>query len=396
MAHLLPSCSADRAYSGGHSYTDDYESVNLGSDAAIDIGLDLAVAQKMYVFNLSPNGVRYPPHAAAFAAIVAALRARTQATGDAYGIPSIFGWGEPEDDFTGVASANGAAVVCDAAPNLSLWARVALEAPVHLPFFASGEPLDASAYYLAFQANEGDTPKILAGLMQGAWLDARRGSVPIAWGINPLIVSIVPALLEYYTTTARPNDTWFAATAGAGYAYPLMMPNNASYVARAANLIRNVTTGWPLGTMEVDVWDSNTPAAYAQYADWANGSVGMFSLQPEELQGMNARLPDAARTPLVVTTHFGNGSDLWYPTLSSVDPWGDLEQRLRALVNAHPPPFFMLVYGNLLDGNGFNILDYALQMQTRLADANVRVVGMQDMVRLAQAGVGITAPSSVV
>jgi hypothetical protein len=82
-------------------------------------------------------------------------------------------------------------------------------------------------------------------VQQEQWLDPRRGSVPIAWGIDPLILDVSPGLLDFYARTSTPNDTFFAGTAGAGYAYPWSMPNMAPYVHRAASLIGNLTTGWP-------------------------------------------------------------------------------------------------------------------------------------------------------
>lgn len=60
MRNLLPNCSSTSVYSGGHSFTDATEAVALGNDPAIDIGLDGAVALKMFVFNLSPDSTKYP------------------------------------------------------------------------------------------------------------------------------------------------------------------------------------------------------------------------------------------------------------------------------------------------------------------------------------------------
>lgn len=54
--------------------------------------------------------------------------------------------------------------------------------------------------------------------MQGAWLSPLRGSVPIAWGVPPLIAETAPGLLSFYANTATANDTFFSATAGGGYA----------------------------------------------------------------------------------------------------------------------------------------------------------------------------------
>ena len=55
--------------------------------------------------------------------------------------------------------------------------------------------------------------------MASAWQDHRRGSIPISWGINPLLAERFPALFDYYASTALPNDSFIAGTAGAGYAY---------------------------------------------------------------------------------------------------------------------------------------------------------------------------------
>ena len=35
------------------------------------------------------------------------------------------------------------------------------------------------------------------------------------------------------------------------------MPNMTGYVTRAAQLINNLTFGWPPNSFEVDIWDNN-------------------------------------------------------------------------------------------------------------------------------------------
>jgi hypothetical protein len=215
-AHLLPAgCSNSSLYSAGQSFTDATESVALGSDPAILIGLDGAVARRMFVFNLSPDPQKYPLHAAQFTALVAAVHA-----GDPAAVPYLFGWAEPEPDMTAATSKGGGAVLCDGAPNLSFWGHVRTGgggAPPALPYHDAGVPLEADRVYITWQSNEGDTPKIAAALQQGAWLDPARGSVPVAWGVNPALLDVAPGLLQFYADTATANDTFFAATAGAGY-----------------------------------------------------------------------------------------------------------------------------------------------------------------------------------
>lgn len=105
--HLLPRCSGDKLYSAGVSFVDASEAVYNGADPAIDIGLDGAVALRMFVFNLSPDTKKFAAHAAEFQKLVAALRTPTI-------VPSVYGWAEPEPDMTMATSLGGGAVMCDA------------------------------------------------------------------------------------------------------------------------------------------------------------------------------------------------------------------------------------------------------------------------------------------
>jgi hypothetical protein len=67
-----------------------------------------------------------------------------------------------------------------------------------------------------------------------------------------------------------------------------------------------------------------------------------------------------------------------------------METRLRTLLAGRPTPFFVLVYGQLLNtASNTTILDIAVEMQRRLMGggegiAPLRTIGMQDMVDLAR------------
>lgn len=342
------------------------------------LDLTLRLRGAFFIFNLSPDSTNYPVDAAAWVALVAAVAATANE-----GIPSVFGWSEPEPDMTGSTSKGGGTVVCDGAPNLSFWTHVNNGTTPKLPYNRLVTELNRQAHYIAWQTNEGDTPKILAALMQGVWLSPARGSVPMGWGIDPLIIETSPGLLGFYANTATANDTFFAATAGAGYAYPWMMPNKVAYESRAGRLIGEITPGWPPNSMEVDIWDNNNLTELYSYKQVVGSHIGMFSMQPEEMPGTNSWLPDG--TPVIIPA-----KDLWYPDLNATDPFGDIEGRIRSLLVGKPTPFFVLVYGQLVN-NGVNatIIDVAVEMQRRLAtgDGNlppVITVGMQDMADLAR------------
>ena len=91
--------------------------------------------------------------------------------------------------------------------------------------------------YIAYMNNEGDTYKSLSTLMNtGTWLQDTRGSLPVNWGIDPLLNELMPAMMEYYYDTATENDYFFNATSG--YGYTNVEKFNSSYIDGLARLIK--------------------------------------------------------------------------------------------------------------------------------------------------------------
>lgn len=159
----------------------------------------------------------------------------------------------------------------------------------------------------------------------------------------------------------------------------------APYVARAAELAQAFTAGWPDASWHIDIWDNNrlnNLTAYANLFAASGRRLGSFSMQPEELPGFSGSLPDG--TPVIIAA-----KNLWYPTLNATAPLDDLRARVAAVCAAGPKPRFAVVYGNLLDGLGLNILDYALAIREMEGGSEgVRVVGMQDLTALAREAAG--------
>jgi hypothetical protein len=211
--------------------------------------------------------------------------------------------------------------------------------------------------------------------------------------MNPLLLDIAPGLLEFYASTASPNDTFFSATAGAGYAFPSHMPpaSFASYVHRAAERIGRLTgPAWPPYSWEVDIWDTNSALNISSYAELAGPAAGMFSMQPESMAGTNSVLPGGL--PLVITS-----ASLWYPFSKGPCPEDEVAAMVQAItdfVQGIPTrPVFCLVYGIGYDPRCSNrsMFDFAHAVQQSMGAGNVSaglppltVVGMQDMVRLAR------------
>ncbi|MCX7598326.1 MAG: GxGYxYP family putative glycoside hydrolase [Armatimonadetes bacterium] len=324
---LLPRCARGLCYSMGHSSA----GTNLGGDPAALLSLDYVVSEGGFVFNLSPverqegDWQAYPEQAELFSRFVRKLGPLT----------AVWGWAEPEGAFARTVSQAGGFIMCPG-PNMSFWRKVQAE-KAKLPTPPRRVKKLENKCYLCFQTNEGDTPKILCSFFAGGWLSADRGSAPVAWGINPLIGSICPALFEYFAATASPNDSFFAGVSGAGYCFPDLLPDARAFYRWterhcAATNVR-----------AVDVWLAGLRAPLDVFADFhaEAPSVTGFTMPPK-MEAMNRWLPDA--TPVLACT-----SGLFYfGTHSGAAEL--LAARIREVAETHPKPCFITLYGGVGPG----------------------------------------------
>jgi len=64
------------------------------------------------------------------------------------------------------------------------------------------------------------------GLGIGAWHEPGRGEIPYAWEVIMNYSWLAPAMMEYFYTTATPNDYFIGALSGPGYIYPKAVPKD--------------------------------------------------------------------------------------------------------------------------------------------------------------------------
>jgi len=62
------------------------------------------------------------------------------------------------------------------------------------------------------------------GLGLGAWVRPGRGEIPYAWEVTINWLWMCPTVLEYYYSSATPNDFFIGALSGPGYMYPKAIP----------------------------------------------------------------------------------------------------------------------------------------------------------------------------
>jgi hypothetical protein len=175
---------------------------------------DYAVANRAMVFWLDPN---VPEERALLERIL----------GDVEPYTPYLGWfaqdvaGEFEG--TELVSSYGVYVLAaDWFSNMTVFSGT--RAAVRKPKRPDAPPLE-NKIYVTFTMSEGDNLQYNQHRMRVLWDDSHRGSVPINWTTNPLLLDAAPAILGYYARTATANDLLIAGPSGAGYIYPTPWPD---------------------------------------------------------------------------------------------------------------------------------------------------------------------------
>lgn len=354
--NLLGRCAHGLCYSLGHSFP----GTDLGGDPAVNLSLDYVVSRRGFVFDLSPEDQRegkwaaHPEQAAMFGEIVRKLGP----------LAGVWGWSEPEGAFARNVSKSGGYIMCPG-PNLSFWRHVPA-ATRRLPTPPRHVRKLEDKAYLCFQTNEGDTPKILCAFFAGGWLSAERGSEPVAWGIDPLIGDLCPALFEYYARTASPEDSFFCGVSGAGYCYPDLMPDAEACYRWSQRHIS--ATNVPAA--DVWLWAGHAPLAVFEKYHEAAPAVKGFTMLPKP-DPMNRWLPDA--TPVLSST-----GGLFYYNSGPGAP-ERLAARVRQVAASLPRPCFIPLYG----GVGPGIYDIVRETMKRLGPG-YEACTMDDFMALAR------------
>lgn len=202
---------------------------------------DYPVARGAFIMNLRPcwSMVDTPPCNASETRetelFMRILRTRNN-------LVSVWGWSDPEHAYTNATTvANGTVFCTFSTSNLAFWAAlgtvrrtVGLPAPQREP----AKAYDPNAVYISFETNEGDTPRILTSQFTSQWLSPHRGSVPVAWAVDPYLGELFPELWNFYMTSATENDTFLAGVDGAGYVYVHTLGSNErAYEKRATRLM---------------------------------------------------------------------------------------------------------------------------------------------------------------
>src|SRR5437667_1374958 len=167
---------------------------------------DYLVQTGTFVFYLTQGMLASPFEAAATMRILQAAPR---------GIP-ILGWfNSPtlteENSFVQMASAAGKFVVgVQDLPNLSVLTALGRNETRSQRSPAPPLPSLEKKAYVVLAVPDGDNLDFVSGRMRDLWSESARGTVPVAWRLNPLLSDLAPPMLDMYYETATPFDRFIA------------------------------------------------------------------------------------------------------------------------------------------------------------------------------------------
>ena len=201
LKNLMPRCTHRAVFSQNDT--------NRQRDPDI-FSLDLAVRERMFVFNLDFWQALRPDHFALIRQILAQLEPMSP----------MYGWGTNEAAMMVAMGPSGSFLICTGCPNLSFHKGV----PGPAQPLRTRRRFDPRAvrvedrHYVAFMVNEGDTLKWMGSVMgAGRWLESHRQDMPVSWGVSPFINEQYPGLMEYFYESSGAGDVFVSSISGYGY-----------------------------------------------------------------------------------------------------------------------------------------------------------------------------------
>jgi len=136
---------------------------------------------------------------------------------------------EQEKEYVAEAAQKGFFVLCSTStPNLTIHGGVGDPHKSYAQPLPKPEACKAKKdkVYVCFYNSDGDATWAMNNLHSGNWLVPQRGKFKFGWGFLPLMVKLMPAMLQYYHETKTPNDCFWGPSSGAAYTYSHKWPKH--------------------------------------------------------------------------------------------------------------------------------------------------------------------------
>ena len=189
--------------------------------------------------------------------------------------------------------------------------------------------------YIALAITDGDNLGFMTRKMRKEmWNSEIRGTIPMAWSVNPLIKEIIPCLLDYYYSTPTENDTFVAGPSGIGYFNP-------DFCSEEQLDIWLDRTEYGMEALDLrQVWLLNSFTTYETYYSDRVLSSYTRELQPD---GMMLDYGDVPEGRKMWMQEGDDGDNYWIdpatPVIRSMHIWGDTENFVgKLIVESHVTP----------------------------------------------------------
>jgi hypothetical protein len=175
------------------------------------------------------------------------------------------------------------------------------------------------------------------GIGIGAWLKPGRGEIPYAWEVLMNYTWMAPAMLEYFYTTATPNDYFIGCLSGPGYLYPKAVPPKLlpGLIDKANDMMKE------LGLRVFEIMDYSEGATVEGNTELTKRVVdAYYQGMPDAIGFVNGYAPSFTFTsrngrPLISYDYYLS------PTRPEADAVADLEE-LASINSARP--YFLLMH----------------------------------------------------
>lgn len=181
----------------------------------------------------------------------------------------ITGWWAEERSGIGVGVEYGISTIpSDFYENTTVYAGMPHQ--INMPVVPKKPEID-NKVYLAIFLSDGDNVQYCQHAMSRLWDNKGRGSIPINWTVSPGLVDMGPGLLNYYYSTATPNDFFASGPSGMGYALIYDAHNRVWNSSKQSDFVpyANLTQQYleKSGLRVITVWDEVNQAQMNVFAD---------------------------------------------------------------------------------------------------------------------------------
>jgi hypothetical protein len=234
------------------------------------------------------------------------------------------------------------------------------------------QPTLENKTYVAMFLSDGDNVQLNQHLIATKWADPKRGKVPIGWTMSPALVDLAPAILNYYRSTATPDDELVSGPSGMGYAYPDLMPAPALSIYTALTKEYLQRAGFDI----ITVWGTQPcmpiPVGEAYRSPAPYPPLGITTQQATGTDHSGSRLYDHALISLSLDAAYANSK----------------REMELAIVNtmrsdqANSGPHFIAIQGNINNSTINPSALYSIQ-QLFKTNPNIVFVGPEELFMLA-------------